>query len=283
LQWLVPRELLWAIVFGLAIAVAALWPSHYPYNKAPEINSQHQAKDGVGGSDPPHVSPAPQVNAGSDQQNQRSGEHTPEVTILGIKPGEWLLSIVTLMLWGATVGLVRGSDRTAERQLRAYVHLKNLEVRQIMDPWGVSGIHRETPILFVTWENAGQTPTRNMTTNSNWASFETDIPGDFQFPDDPLRAIGLLGPRQTQELKPRQPLPIDILSQAAERKIKIYVWGWVEYDDVFAGTPRHRTEFAAELTVHGLPGVVCHYTLQVYPKHNGADDDCMKPAQTPRK
>jgi hypothetical protein len=40
---------------------------------------------------------------------------------LGIKLGEWLLAIATFGLWSATWRLVRGADRTAERQLRAYV------------------------------------------------------------------------------------------------------------------------------------------------------------------
>jgi hypothetical protein len=45
-----------------------------------------------------------------------------DVSILGIKPGEWLIGIVTWMLWYATGRLVTGADRTAERQLRAYVY-----------------------------------------------------------------------------------------------------------------------------------------------------------------
>jgi hypothetical protein len=218
--------LLWAIIFSLAVFVVALWPSHYPYSQAPKVDSQYQAKDTVSGQGSPEHGPSPQVNLGGDQQSKHGGEHAGETTILGIKPGEWLLGIVTWMLWFATVRLVRGSDKTAERQLRAYIHVKHFEVRQVLGPWGVQGIHAPTPILFLTWENAGQTPTRNMLSNSNWASFDTDIPSDFQFPDDTERGpfTGLLGPRQTQELNPRT-IPIDILKEAAARKIKIYVWG----------------------------------------------------------
>jgi hypothetical protein len=192
-----------------------------------------------------------------------------------------ILAFGTITLWLATRRLVQGADKTAERQLRAYVHLKNFDVREIMNPWGVKGIHDTTPTLFLTWENTGQTPTRSALSNSNWASFEGDIPSDFQFPDDPEHGPfpGLLGPGQFQELNPR-PIPIDVLKAADARKVRIYVWGWIEYNDVFVGTRRHRTEFSARLEVRGLPGRQCFYGLRIYPKHNGADDECMKPVQT---
>jgi hypothetical protein len=68
----------------------------------------------------------------------------------------------------------------------------------------------------------------------------------------------------------------------AARKIKIWVWGWVEYGDVFVDTPRHRTEFCAELSVNGLPGHQCFYGLRIHSKHNAADHDCMKPVMAIR-
>jgi hypothetical protein len=78
-MWPLPRELLWAIIISLAIALVAEWPFSHP-------NSEHE--------------------------------------ILDIRPGEWLLAIATWMLWYATARLVKGADRTAERQLRAYVFVE---------------------------------------------------------------------------------------------------------------------------------------------------------------
>jgi hypothetical protein len=43
----------------------------------------------------------------------------------GIKLGEALLVVVTWMLWAATRQLVKGADRTAERQLLAYVYIED--------------------------------------------------------------------------------------------------------------------------------------------------------------
>jgi hypothetical protein len=79
--WPLPRELLWALIVALAIALLVVLPS--PYSQL-----------------------------------------ALDVSILGIKPGEWLIGIVTWMLWYATRRLVTGADRTAERQLRAYVYIE---------------------------------------------------------------------------------------------------------------------------------------------------------------
>jgi hypothetical protein len=89
----VPRELLWAIIMSLAIALVAEWPFSSP---------------------------------------------TPEHAILGIKPGEWL---------------VKGADRTAERQLRAYIYVEKTNFRSLV-PQGWEITYRI--------KNFGQTPAHNV-------------------------------------------------------------------------------------------------------------------------
>ncbi len=57
--------------------------------------------------------------------------------------------------------------------------------------------------------------------------------------------------------------------------------GWAEYDDVFSGTKRHRTEFCHELIVGGNPAAgKATITLSVYPRFNGMDEECLR-APTP--
>ena len=104
----VPRELLWAIIMSLAIALVAEWPFSSP---------------------------------------------TPEHAILGIKPGEWLLVVVTWMLWAATSRLVKGADRTAGRQLRAYIYVEKTNFRSLV-PQGWEITYRI--------KNFGQTPAHNV-------------------------------------------------------------------------------------------------------------------------
>jgi hypothetical protein len=55
------------------------------------------------------------------------------------------------------------------------------------------------------------------------------------------------------------------------------LWGWAEYNDIFEGTPRHRTEFCADVLVSpDQKAADFGITLAVCPKYNGADDEAMK-------
>lgn len=76
--------------------------------------------------------------------------HAP-TEILGVKPGEWLLALATLGLWYATWRLVKGADKTAERQLRAYVHIRSSTVSNLLTGNGA--------VTFtIVLENSGKTP-----------------------------------------------------------------------------------------------------------------------------
>jgi hypothetical protein len=141
-RWSTPRELLWALIGAQAIAIIALWPTYYPYGRAPKVYPQQQTENGVSGADPTDHRPFVQINP--------TRENATEISVFGVKPGEWLLSIVTLMLWGATVGLVRSANRTAETQLRAYFDLTSATVMDF-----VEGGH---PNVLIEFKNVGQTP-----------------------------------------------------------------------------------------------------------------------------
>jgi hypothetical protein len=78
------------------------------------------------------------------------GLHLPH-EILGAKIGEWLLFTATAGLWFATWQLVRGAERTAERQLRAYIHIPSSTVSNLDSGNG--------DVTFkLVLENCGQTP-----------------------------------------------------------------------------------------------------------------------------
>jgi hypothetical protein len=121
--------------------VAALWPSHYPYSQAPNINSQQQSKDSISSQHASGEAPSAPVDVAREQQHQRGSENTSDTAVLGIKPGEWLLAIVTWMLWLATVRLVREGKNTAERQLRAYVFIDSAQVVNVIDGNGSPEAH----------------------------------------------------------------------------------------------------------------------------------------------
>ena len=67
-----------------------------------------------------------------------------------MKPGEWLLVIVTWMLWLATAETVSGADKTAERQLRAYSDMRSARVESFEIG--------EKPTVLLKFRNIGQTP-----------------------------------------------------------------------------------------------------------------------------
>jgi hypothetical protein len=77
------------------------------------------------------------------------GEHI-HGELLGVRYGEWLLFAATMGLWWATWRLVTGTEKTAERQLRAYVSVMKGIVTNIDGPGPIEAT--------VTVKNSGQTP-----------------------------------------------------------------------------------------------------------------------------
>ncbi len=149
--------------------------------------------------------------------------------------------------------------------------------------------------MLPQWENSGGTPTRGMVNHANWRLFNGEPPADFQFPD--LDATGKeipvgTGPDTALFIGPKATLysqvldiPLPVLQTAGSGQGRIFVWGWTEYNDVFKGTPRHRTEFCNELIVtnisqaEGKVTVALHFSL--YQRHNCADEDCAKRQRNP--
>jgi hypothetical protein len=165
---------------------------------------------------------------------------------------------------------VKTMETTAERQQRAYVFVKHVDADA--KPQANGQIRQ---VLRIVWENTGATPTRHMAMSVNWGQFQPDIPTDFHFPDG-KQEPSVLGPRQTVDTWLTD-IPNDTLVNAAQSSHKLYVWGWVEYNDVFANTPRHRTEFCFRLLVHGEPGTAqCSFGTSRHAKYNATDDDCVK-------
>jgi hypothetical protein len=61
----------------------------------------------------------------------------------------------------------------------------------------------------------------------------------------------------------------------------LYVWGWAEYDDVFDGTERHRTEFCYSIGFsdrHAADIVSSDFIRYRHYKGNGVDQECRHPA-----
>jgi hypothetical protein len=172
---------------------------------------------------------------------------------------------------------VKTMQDTAERQLRAYVFVNSIDSRQVI---GAPGLV-DNVVIAPRLENSGATPPKHMETRTNWQWFEDGVvPNNFDFPEHREKAeIALLGPRAVIEGDPAV-VPRPIIDRVAKSG-RLLVWGWVDYDDVFDGTARHRTEFCYEITVIERRDEWQKVFLdsRFYGKHNAADDECYRRPQ----
>jgi hypothetical protein len=116
-----------------------------------------------------------------------------------------------------------------------------------------------------------------MVTNFSCQVFPDSIRDDFDFPDAPLSQHGICGPHAIMTTATIEVPATDIESVVGTTR-RWYAWGWVEYDDVFDGTPRHRTEFCFEISVTRRPVTnELFMAFLVDRRFNAADQDCLRP------
>jgi hypothetical protein len=170
---------------------------------------------------------------------------------------------------------------------RAFVFVKSPIFNGILDSvtnkivaWQVS----------VRWENGGETPTRylniliqrepvplrNGPLPEAYAFFNAAFPGIALAP-------ALIGPKAVID-SDQLGVGIDEMIAVRDNTQRLYIWGWAEYDDVFPGTPRHRTEFCYRIFVTGdptdpSPGKFS-FRWSLHNAHNGADDECLAHIRT---
>jgi len=168
------------------------------------------------------------------------------------------------------------SAKVAEKTLiigkRAFVFTDEIRAVSIPSEPGLAAKWRITAIL----KNAGETPTQKMMMNINWKHFKEEIPEDFNFPDASQPPVyGFIGPKSFIH-SCHVDIPIPLIEKAAfVGDHKIYIWGWVDYNDVFEGTPRRRTEFCYEILSESVPEKAL-IGFRLHRKYNGADDECYR-------
>ena len=83
--------------------------------KSSRINSQQQP---IGENNP---------------QEEHSRESAPETTFLGIRPGEWLLSLLASEGKQSSDNAIEENRRLGEAQVRAYVNIKAVSIDFLFD------------------------------------------------------------------------------------------------------------------------------------------------------
>jgi hypothetical protein len=164
---------------------------------------------------------------------ETKSEQTPEITFLGIKPGEVMLVLVTFWLVFVTRDLVNEAKASSEKRLRAYI-----SVRIEQSPDIDNDSFAELTILF---KNSGQTPAYNVRYPTGYTS---DLP-NFDCPEPPAtlvreRAIFDPGEERRVTLRFSEPLSAadkDAIQTGAKL---IFVFGKITFTDAF-GNNRWRT------------------------------------------
>jgi hypothetical protein len=189
-----------------------------------------------------------------------------------------------------SIAVAQKSAGTAEHALlraeRAFVFVDGFDLKR----WGDDQFG---PYYFITaWKNGGKTWTKRARNYISWLAVppESGPPDDFPDLPSPIGTVPvtqlLIGPGN-KVFGQRIEIPHNFFAAAMEGQCNIFVWGWCEYNDVFPETPRHRTEFC--IKIERLVSIIsdvtsgerkAEITFAIYHKHNGADEDCFKPAQT---
>jgi hypothetical protein len=158
------------------------------------------------------------------------------------------------------------SERSLHELNRAFVFVKEMKPAPSATAGAID--------VWIVWENNGTTQTKSMRTLRMLKEFDSEIPDDFDYPDDPEAKAGSasIGPRGTLSGAPVT-LSSEMLTKIASNKRHLLVWGWIEYDDIFPDTKRHRTEFAVEIKVAAAEG---GYSVAPVARRNfnGADEEC---------
>ncbi len=264
------NEFVIALCIALAIALAVVsLSSQSPFNQAPNIKAEQQtskaveANQNTGGS-------GDTINPASRRDGPNGSDEATEYWTIfrhKLKITDTLLVLFTFTLWWATQRLVRGSEETAERQLRAYVFGTYHSVNVTADAKG-------TPFkVMIQYEvrNYGQTPAHRIRNAAYVAKLPWPMPRDFvvQSPkwDDP-RTVSLA---PGQFMFQNDEIPYEVLPNGQ----RYYLVALIEYFDVFG--QKRTTKLCASGDIDrflknrtGQPGGD-DVPFEIAPQHNDAE------------
>jgi hypothetical protein len=159
-----------------------------------------------------------------------------------------------------TLGLMR---ETAERQLRAYVTIKQFVQTPARDGRGW--------LLQVVWQNAGATPTKGFRYWAMLRDFDDTIPDDFEFTPGGIKdyAGGELGANGNVSSPPLL-LPSQTIARMRDGSRKVLLLGQAAYADFGGHHARRETRFCMEVVLAGDASgeEAAPFSFIYYPRHN---------------
>jgi hypothetical protein len=176
----------------------------------------------------------------SDKSEKRRDHSSPEWWIVYITGAlaviTLALALYTAKLWRSTGKLVRGSEDTARRQLRAYVSINPKSMGfSLVKPLSLS----EQPVLMrCLIKNHGQTPANKINHRFDIAVFPEPLPNEFKFPEASRIHGGVnigLAPsiEMSSNFERPEPLTAEEIAKIETGSYRLYLWGITKYRDAF--------------------------------------------------
>jgi hypothetical protein len=195
-------------------------------------------------------------------------------------------AIIALLQWGAMRDSNNINRENMESVQRALVSYSG-QTGQIKR---LTGKKVTSLTMVLPWQNTGVTPAMNGKSVVSWKTFPSPngIPDNFTYPDQVQ-----VEPRQF-EIPPREfgsgtmDVPIEWIQVTKDKTVRMFIYGWITYDDIFKGrpegskvTPRHLSEFCDEITnIKSAPDDITDpaanitWELSLCQEHNCTDDRC---------
>lgn len=150
------------------------------------------------------------------------------------------LFFATYLLWRATRDLVRGAEKTAERQLRAYVLVEKVTI--------IDFAKNKQPRIHAVMRNTGQTPAFKLhfAANATLLPYPATSPFVFNWPSKRIYSVIGPGAATTITIAPRLVLTEQDIADVLEKRTAIYVYGRIEYEDAFG-----RDQWSEFRVIHG--------------------------------
>ena len=138
-----------------------------------------------------------------------------------------------------------------------------------------------TALAFRTvMKNSGRTVANNLKMTVNLTSEPKGFPEGFDYPDvdhgQPPAGSFVVAPGQSLR-SPAFQISVPYAERIRTGKTQVFLYGWIEYDDTFEGTNRHRTEYCVKVEVVIVDPRTTRRSLYFNPHgpHNCIDKNCL--------
>jgi hypothetical protein len=169
------------------------------------------------------------------------------------------------------------NDASIETQ-RAFINVSdNLPMSKVGDEKGLTGYQFNVAII-----NSGDTPTK-IASYQVACRVQDSAPEkgtNFEALPEGERVSQVFGPKMASGVAPFF-ISIADLESVAQKSNRAFIWGWVEYRDIFKDTPMRLSEFCVQILtprwskpVHSDPTGDVVVSFAACPSHNCYDENC---------